>query len=234
MKAFYFAAFFVLTLGLNSCQSQTQLSDPTETNNQGMGMMNVDTGETLSDSDKEALLFSLEEEKMAHEVYVFLYDKWGSIQFGNILNAEERHMTAVENVLKAYEIPYDILPEGKFRNGEIQKLYDEFIARGSLSEKDALFVGAGIEDVDIFDLRRLMAETENSALKALFTRLKCGSENHLRAFNRALNLLGETYQSQYISPNEMQEILSAQNQPCGKGQNGKGMRGRKQQNRTGY
>lgn len=216
---------------MNSCQSQTQMSDTTETYRRGMGMMNVDTGDSLSASDTEALLFSLEEEKMAHEVYDFLYEKWGSMQFGNILNAEERHMTAVENVLKAYNIDYKVLPEGQFENPEVQKLYNDFIAKGSLSEKDALLVGAGIEDVDIYDLRRLISETDNSALVNVFERLECGSQNHMRAFDRALKAFGVNYTPQYISENEMNEILSAQNQPCGKGEKGNGMRGQKQQNR---
>ena len=204
MKALYFTALFVVGVVLNSCQSQTtQTSDTSGSFGRGMGqnrgMMAIDTSNPLQKSDIEALLFSLEEEKMAHEVYVFLYEKWGSIQFGNILNAEERHMTAVENVLKAYDIDYKVLPEGQFENPEVQKLYNDFIAKGSLSEKDALLVGAGIEDVDIYDLRRLISETDNSALVNVFERLECGSQNHMRAFDRALKAVGVTYTPQYLS-----------------------------------
>ena len=75
---------------------------------------------TLSSREKNDLLFSFEEEKMARDTYIFLNNKWGIAQFANIQNSEQSHMNTVENLLKKYNIPYQILPQGQFSDAELQ------------------------------------------------------------------------------------------------------------------
>jgi hypothetical protein len=40
------------------------------------------------------------EEKLAHDLYVTLYKKWGSLPFSNISSAEERNLNAVIALIK--------------------------------------------------------------------------------------------------------------------------------------
>ena len=87
----------------------------------------------ISLEDQEALLFMLEEEKLARDTYIYLDELWGINQFSNIQISEQSHLNAVANLLDAFDIDYAIKPEGVFTNQEIQKLYDEFIAKGSLN-----------------------------------------------------------------------------------------------------
>ena len=49
--------------------------------------------ETLSETEKEALLYMREEEKMARDVYTVFYEKWNTRVFSNIAAAEQQHMT---------------------------------------------------------------------------------------------------------------------------------------------
>ena len=51
--------------------------------------------QTLTESDKNALLFMLEEEKLARDTYIFLNNEWSLNQFANIKNSEQTHMNAV-------------------------------------------------------------------------------------------------------------------------------------------
>ena len=57
----------------------------------------------------------LEEERLARDVYDYLFAKWGLRQFENISTSEQSHMDAVENLLKQYDLPYSILEAGTFQ-----------------------------------------------------------------------------------------------------------------------
>ena len=91
----------------------------------------------LANVEKEALLFMLEEEKLARDTYEFLYDHWGLQQFANIKRSEQSHMDAVENLLLAFGISYQILPAGEYANAELQKMYDQFVLNGTRDEASA-------------------------------------------------------------------------------------------------
>lgn len=175
---------------------------------------NLDT-QKLSKTEISALLYSLEEEKLAFEVYNLMYEKWGTMQFGNIRQSEEVHIAEVQKHLNNYKIPYQILEKGKYQNAELQQLYNQLVAQGNVSELEALKVGATIEDVDIFDLQKLMKEVDNSAIIQSLKFLECGSRNHMRAFNRGLSRYGFDYAPKYITKNQLQEILNSNHERCG-------------------
>ena len=108
----------------------------------------------LSEVEAEGLSFMREEEKMARDVYLTLYEQWGIRIFQNIAGAEETHMSAVADLLERYGLPDPAADTavGVFANYELQALYDQLIEEGSQSLADALRVGALVEDVDIIDL----------------------------------------------------------------------------------
>ena len=168
----------------------------------------------LANVEREALLFMLEEEKLARDTYKYLHDHWGLQQFANIKRSEQSHMDAVENLLLAFGITYQILPEGEFASTELQTLYDQFILIGIRDEASALTVGATIEDLDIVDLQDQIESVDNSMIVEVFQRLKCGSENHLRAFVGSLENLGGSYDPQFLDDVQYLEIINSQNQTC--------------------
>tara|TARA_R110002153_G_scaffold87651_2_gene216526 strand:- start:1224 stop:1703 length:480 start_codon:yes stop_codon:yes gene_type:complete len=158
----------------------------------------------------------LEEEKLARDTYIYLDELWGINQFSNIQISEQSHLNAVANLLDAFDIDYAIKPEGVFTNQEIQKLYDEFIAKGSLNIIEALEVGATIEDLDIVDLQDYINATSNTALISVFESLQCGALNHLRSFVSALENTGNTYTPQFLTVEEYELIISDSNEQCGR------------------
>ena len=66
----------------------------------------------LTDSEKYWLTYMREEEKLARDVYIFLYDKWGSQIFNNISVSEQTHMDAIKTLLDRYGIPDPVADKG--------------------------------------------------------------------------------------------------------------------------
>ena len=146
------------------------------------------TSATLTQEQKDALVFMYQEEKLARDVYLTLNDKWGARIFENISNSEQKHMNAVKSLLNKYNIEVPVLDDtiGVFENEELQALYDELVEKGLTSLNDAYEVGVTIEETDIVDLEERM-ENATSDMQRVFSNLLRGSNNHLRAFNRQLN-----------------------------------------------
>lgn len=147
-----------------------------------------DTGSATSQSTEQQLLYLIEEEKMAHDVYTVLYDKYGARVFGNILQSESTHQSRVLTLLEDRNIADPRKAAvGEFTNQDLQMLYDDLIAKGMKSEKDAYEVGVMIEEVDIADITKQLETASDVDVIQTLEDLRRGSENHLRAFNRQLN-----------------------------------------------
>jgi len=179
----------------------------------------------LDDTEAEGLLFMREEEKLARDVYITLYDLWGTAVFDNIASSEQTHMDAIKTLLDRYSLEDPAAGQGvgEFTNPDLQALYDQLVAQGSQSLVEALRVGAAIEEIDILDLQEYIAQTDNADLQQVYQSLLQGSENHLRAFVSVLERQGESYQPQYFSQEAYDAIISADSgRGGGNGQGGRG------------
>lgn len=166
----------------------------------------------LSIPESDGLLFMREEEKLAHDVYVYLYAQWGTVIFDNISNSEQTHTDAILTLLDRYSVtdPVGSNSEGVFVDSFLQGLYDSLVALGSTSKIDALMVGAAIEEIDIIDIQNLVDALEgNEDITLVYETLMKGSRNHLRAFVSNLENLGQIYQPQYLSQDEYDAIINA-------------------------
>jgi len=184
------------------------------------------TGE-LSEAEEEALLFMREEEKLAHDVYIFLYKKWGLGIFQNIANSEQTHADTIAMLLERYNLSDPAsATAGIFTNPDLQVLYTQLTAKGSQSLADALKVGGLIEEVDIRDLKSSLAEADNADIQQVFTNLLNGSYNHLLAFSSTFTRqTGETYQPQVLSLEDYQSITSGSSVNGSQVQGQRGRRG---------
>ncbi len=161
-------------------------------------------------AEDEGLLYMREEEKLARDVYLALYEEWGARTFLNIAQAEQQHMDAVGALLEArgIEDPVSGSAFGEFKNADLQALYTSLVGQGMQSLPDAYRVGSTIEDLDIYDLKEFLSLTTDEAEIFVYTNLLRGSENHLRSFVKQLNRYNETYTALYISEEELVSILS--------------------------
>lgn len=165
----------------------------------------------LNDAEVAGLLYMREEEKLARDVYMMLYEKWGLPIFQNITNSEQTHMDAVKTLLDQYDIedPAAGNDVGVFANRALQELYDQLIQQGSQSVAEALHVGAAIEEIDILDLEERIAQTDKADIRRVYENLMKGSRNHLLAFASNLERrAGETYQPRYLSQTAYESIVN--------------------------
>ena len=174
------------------------------------------TATALSADEAAGLIFMREEEKLAHDVYVTLYQQYGLAIFNNIASSEATHMTAVKTLLDRYGLadPAAGSGVGVFENAELQALYNQLIAQGRQSLSAALKVGGAIEEIDILDLKERLATTtaSRSDIQQVYTSLLNGSYNHLRAFANTLKMqTGEVYQPQYLDAATYQTIIAGAN-----------------------
>ncbi len=164
---------------------------------------------SLSDDERESIIYMREEEKLARDVYRQMYAKYDLRPFRNISQAEERHMELMKDLLTKYSIndPVSSDETGGFTSTTLNDLYKKYIELGNTSLIDALKAGALIEEVDIKDLDKQLGVTQNSDIKETYTYLKQGSENHLRAFVKNLRNHGVEYSPVELSKEDFEKIM---------------------------
>jgi hypothetical protein len=153
----------------------------------------------LSDGEVADLTFQREEEKLARDVYLTLFAKWGAAIFSNIAASEQKHTDTMKKMLDKYKLPDPALPTiGDFTNPDLQAKYDELTVIGVTSYPDGLYVGATIEEIDMIDIQQALDGTKRLDLRTAYQNLLEGSKNHLRAFVAGLAAQGIVYEPQFI------------------------------------
>lgn len=147
----------------------------------------------LSSEEADALLYMREEEKLAQDVYNQLFEMWGQLVFQNIAASEQSHTDEVKLLLDRYGLADPALEPGQFTDPNLQVLFDQLIAQGSVSLTEALNVGILIEQTDIADLQARLSQTDNADIQLVYTNLMNASYNHLAAFNDDQGGSGQGY-----------------------------------------
>jgi hypothetical protein len=172
---------------------------------------------TLTQQEKEDLLFLREEEKLARDVYLFSFDIYGDGVFNNIAASEQQHMDAVLALLNKYGLSDPASSEiGVFKDPILQGLYNQLTTVSKESLLNALTVGATIEDLDINDISIFESGTTKADLLNVYDILKCGSGNHLRSFPNRLTFVGLDYSPEYLSLEAYNAILTSERERCGR------------------
>jgi len=188
----------------------------------------------LDFNEQTHLEFMCEEEKLARDVYITLGTKYPNSKiFGKIDNSEETHKCAVVDMLEKYGIPSPSTNDnvgvftGKDYGWYFTEKYNSLIERGGISELDALYVGAFIEELDMVDINqcpKVIVEADNGInnesecgkvytdkqdIQLLYEHLLAGSKNHLRAYVRNIEkLIGQgNYAAQILEQEQVDEIL---------------------------
>lgn len=177
---------------------------------------------SLDPYEVESLLYVREEEKLARDTYLTLYDIWHTNIFQTIAGSEQNHMDAVLGLLDKYNLEDPASPEvGIFQNDFLQAKYNELVAWGTQSPADALLAGCAIEEIDLVDLATRLAQVDNRDIRSVFQNLTDGSENHLRAFVAQYeSLTGDTYAPIYLDQNTYQQIINGTSGGGGGGNGG--------------
>ncbi|MFH0968387.1 MAG: DUF2202 domain-containing protein [Methanobacteriota archaeon] len=144
---------------------------------------------SITETEIADLLFMREEEQMSHDLYAVWAEMYALPIFGNIAQAEVTHASEVQFLLDRYNVSSENIGNLSSGYGEpsIQTLSTTLEKMGDLSMTDALKAGVMIEEQDISDLEKVLANTTREDLKVVYGNLLSGSENHLSAFNTQLS-----------------------------------------------
>ena len=208
----------VLVLISTGCTSDT--SNIIDVDNEGVTnidkkaldeTINESSPQNLNDSEEEGILFMREEEKLARDVYLQMYQIWETTVFNNIGKSEQTHMDAMESLITRYGLadPVEGMDIGEYTDQILQELHDELIEAGSNSEMDALKVGAAIEEIDIIDIERYKVQTNKQDIITVYDNLLKGSRNHLRSFVSVMEKRGISYEPQYLSKEVFNDIITS-------------------------
>lgn len=141
---------------------------------------------TINDEVKADLIFMVQEERLAEDVYTYIADTYDvSRPFTTIARSEQQHQDALAVLLERYSLtdPSAGMAPGVYADAHLQDMYDQLIAQADVSLAEAYKVGVAIEETDIADLKEALAEDGIPAeVKVVYERLTAGSENHLKAF----------------------------------------------------
>ena len=172
---------------------------------------NSDVQTLLSAAEIETLNYMREEEKLARDLYLTLFQRWNLPVFDNISEAEQRHADSVADMIEKYRLPDPVVDDsiGVFVNPELAGLYASLVERGNVSSLQALYAGAAVEETDIIDLQTAMDETDRPDIDRLYDNLVRGSRNHLRAFVRLIENQGIAYEAQYLDQDVLDAIVDS-------------------------
>lgn len=141
----------------------------------------------------EHLNFMREEEKLAHDVYVYMYARWNAEENAEIFNlislSEQQHMDTMLKMLDKYDLTDPASSEfGVFNNEDLQDKYYALTAIGEVDYHSALHeVGGFIEELDMIDIQEAIDVNQTPVdITTAYEHLMEGSKNHLRAFVDAL------------------------------------------------
>ena len=202
---------------------------------EGEQSMSVDTDSAALDYNEQIHLnFMREEEKLARDVYQTLGTMYpDSAIFGNIDDSEQIHMTAVKAMIEkyGYEDPNTNDNVGVYTGEDFgwyfTEKYNLLVERASVSELEALYVGAFIEELDMMDINQcpqVIVETDNGInddsecgkvytdnadIQRLYSSLLDGSDSHLEGYVQNIEkIIGEgNYQAQVLSQELVDAIL---------------------------
>ncbi len=204
------AGAMLILAAMMSATVMTTVSAATGGGDLGVAAGATATYTTLSDDEVAGLTYMREEEKLARDVYLTLYDTWGDIVFSNIARSEQQHTDAVKYLLDLYGVSDPVVDDsvGVFTNPDLQALYGQLVEQGEQSLEAALQVGATIEEIDILDLEEWLEKTDNANIITVFQNLERGSDHHLQAFVSRLEAVsGQTYTPQYLSQEQYDAII---------------------------
>jgi hypothetical protein len=181
------------------------------------------TLQPLVGTEEKSMLFVREEEKMARDVYLTLYNLWGDQTFYSIATkSEQQHMNNVKAMLDNLGIPDPVTSDsaGAFTNTDVLALYGDLLARGSVTLNEGFAVGAYIEEFDIIDVQKARDEVASGSnqlpILQTYDSLLCGSRNHLRAFAGQIVADGLAYTAQIMTQAEVDAIVNSPSEKCGK------------------
>lgn len=133
----------------------------------------------------EQIAFMRDEERTSRDVYHAIAELYpDTTAFSRIAGAEQRHFDSAGQLLTRYGLddPSEGRDAGSYADAGLTEFYDQLMTQAKISVDEAYEVGVTVEETDIADLESNLDGDLPADVKALWTNLLAGSNNHLAAF----------------------------------------------------
>lgn len=161
-------------------------------------------------SKESIVLYLLEQEKLAHDVYRTLDTMWVTDIFNRVANEEYQHVSKLSAVAAEFMINvpnhFNEYPIGQFIDTKLRRLYGELMHAANFSLEDAYRACATLEERKIVDLKMALKEPNFELENLTYKALLVGSEDNFKVFVRALNELNTAYTPVLLSPAEYEAL----------------------------
>lgn len=161
----------------------------------------------LTVTDVDDLNYLYEEERLAHDIYTELSDKWELSIFENIAKSEQLHFQHLLVIYENYGLRVPKIANGFYNYPELNLLYDRFFEGGMMTLESSLTLAANLEEYNIADIERYLMHTQNVDLTLVYNSILEGSKNHLRAIHRNIQKHGYNYEPVFLGKSQFQQIL---------------------------
>ena len=204
-----------LMFGLTACGN---------TNN-GSSAADAGLSTPLNTNEIAGLKYMREEEELARDLYMTIFNNKGLTVFQTIsTNSETVHAQKMLDLLNTYgEADPSTGNPATYTDTGLQTLYNTLVASATGAttvDLDALNVGALVEEVDIDDINAKKAQVQpvHALIIQTYDNLLCGSRNHLRSFVSQIEAItGTAYIAQVPAvAAEVAQILATPQEQCGR------------------
>lgn len=156
-----------------------------------------------------SLIAAVEEERMAHDLYVAAAARWDLRVFQRIARSETQHANTLAQLAANSGVALPPAKSGLYATAELQQLYASLLPLVNESEVAALKAAALVEETDIADLREAAAIATDDATRTVLANLERASGRHLNAFVRNLAARGVAYAPQVLAGSDYAALIVA-------------------------
>lgn len=161
-------------------------------------------------SKESIVLYLIEQEKLAHDLYSVLDTIWVTEIFNRLSGDERNHMeklnaVAVDFMMVVPNHFNEYLP-GQYINENLRHLYHDLLLDANLSLEDAYRTCANLEERKILDLRAALKQPNFELETLTYKALLIGAEDNFKLFLRALLEMNAGYQPIHFSNSEFEAL----------------------------
>lgn len=227
-KLYQFFLVIIFIFALSGCSLETESEKVLSLKDNGATSFNKDKLEKVLERKKEMqnplgeevkmdLIYLIEEEKVIRDLSYKFSQKYDEEIFTDVYKAENTHMKAVQRFIRNYKLddPTSKNGVGKFKNPQLQKIYDEKLKSGEKNKVEAYKSLLWMLEKNIDDVNINKENTDKDDILFVYKNLTRSSKNHTRAINDLLNSEGGSYPSEHLSEAKYESIISSGIDPGG-------------------
>lgn len=170
----------------------------------------------LNDQAKQKIIYMIEGEKLARDLYYKFSDKYDYPNFEQLYKAEQTQKQALQKLAEKYglENPAAKKGIGEFKNPQIQNYYDSYLKQGNKNLSEAIKSSNKAEEIAALIYPQALSKTNKKDVKFVLKRLNIAAKNHLRLHAQTIEDKGIKYDKPtHLKPADYNRIIHSSIEP---------------------